>query len=132
MDLINEYSNNIENSNIENSNIENSNIENSNIENSNIENSNIENSNNINNLNNIKTIIENMDKLHHIEILKILINEDDIYINENNNGTFINLSELDKSVILKLEKYIEYFINQQNHLINLEDQKKQIENSYFN
>ena len=87
---------------------------------------------NINNLNNIKTIIEKMDKLHHIEILKILNDQKDIYINENNNGTFINLSQLNTDTILKLENYISYFKQQQKHLINLEDKKKHIENHYFN
>lgn len=87
---------------------------------------------NVNNLNNIKTIIENMDKLHHIEILKILNDQKDIYINENNNGTFVNLSELNINTILKLENYINYFKQQQKHLINLEDKKKHIENCYFN
>ena len=87
---------------------------------------------NVSNLNNIKTIIENMDKLHHIEILKILNDQKDICINENNNGTFVNLSELNTNTILKLENYINYFKQQQKHLINLEDKKKHIENCYFN
>lgn len=87
---------------------------------------------NVSNLNNIKTVIEKMDKLHHIEILKILNDEKDIYINENNNGTFINLTELSKDTILKLQNYIDYFRQQQKHLINLEDKKKHIENYYFN
>ena len=82
-------------------------------------------------LNNIKQTIENMDKVHHIEILKILTNEN-INFNENNNGTFINLTDLNDDIILKLQNYIDYFKKQQNQLINLEEQKKQIENCYFN
>ena len=92
-----------------------------------------ENENNIYNtekLNNIKTIIEQMDKIHHIEILKILINEDLKY-NENNNGTFINLTELDYNILIKLENYIDYFKKQQSQLVNLEEEKKKIESSFF-
>ena len=83
-------------------------------------------------LNNIKIIIEKMDKVHHIEILKILINEENNYINENNNGIFINLTDLNNSTIEKLKQYILYFNKQQKQLINLENQKKKIENLFCN
>ena len=81
-------------------------------------------------LNNIKLQIEKMDKVHHIEILKILINEEKNYINENNNGTFINLSDLKDSSVKKLKDYIIYFNEQQYQLTNLENQKKKIENLF--
>ena len=83
-------------------------------------------------LNNIKLIIEKMDKVHHIEILKILLSEENNYINENNNGTFINLSDLKNNSIEKLKEYIIYFNKQQNQLINLEKQKKKIESLFSN
>lgn len=83
------------------------------------------------NLNKIKQIIEKMDKVHHIEILKLLSKQENVNFNENNNGTFINLTDLKDDTILKLQNYIEYFKKQQLQLINLEEQKKQIENYYF-
>ena len=83
-------------------------------------------------LNSIKQTIENMDKVHHIEILKLLNNEKNVNINENNNGSFINLTEIKNESIEKLKKYIDYFKKQQNQLINFEDKKKQIENCFFN
>lgn len=83
-------------------------------------------------LNNIKIKIEKMDKVHHIEILKILRSEENDYINENNNGTFVNLSDLTNNTIQKLQDYIIYFNKQQNQLINLENQKKKIENLFCN
>tara|TARA_R110002072_G_scaffold7904_5_gene42016 strand:- start:3081 stop:3452 length:372 start_codon:yes stop_codon:yes gene_type:complete len=113
-----------------NNNIENDNIENDNIENNNIENDNSEYS--VEYLNKIKETIENMDKVHHIEIFKLLNNENNINFNENNNGTFINLTDLKNNTIEKLQNYISYFKKQQSQLINLEDQKKQIENCFFN
>lgn len=84
-----------------------------------------------NNLNRIKNNIENMDKIHHIEIYKILINDNKILFNENNNGIFINLTELSIDNIHKLENYIEYFNKQQKQLILLEKQKKEIQNNFF-
>ena len=98
----------------------------------NLENENTENDYNAEYLNKIKQTIENMDKVHHIEILKLLNNENDINFNENNNGTFINLTDVKNTTIRKLEEYIDYFKKQQSQLINLEDQKKQIENCFFN
>lgn len=96
------------------------------------ENENTENDYSAECLNKIKQTIENMDKVHHIEILKLLNNENNINFNENNNGTFINLTDLKNHTIKKLEDYIDYFKKQQSQLINLEDQKKQIENCFFN
>ena len=112
-------------------------IDNNTIQNSSIEKNSIVNDENINSfstetLNLIKQTIENMDKVHHIEILKLLENQDDVNLNENNNGTFINLTDLKNETIQKLQEYINYFKKQQNQLINLEDQKKQIENCFFN
>ena len=83
-------------------------------------------------LNNIKVTIEKMDKVHHIEILKILTTEENNYINENNNGTFINLSDLKDITIQRLKDYIIYFNKQQNQLSNLENEKKKIENLFCN
>lgn len=112
-------------------------IDNNIIQNDSIEKNSIVNRENINSfstetLNIIKQTIENMDKVHHIEILKLLENQDDVNLNENNNGTFINLTDLKNETIQKLQEYINYFKKQQNQLINLEDQKKQIENCFFN
>ena len=112
-------------------------IDNNTIQNDSIEKNSIVNRENINSfstetLNLIKQTIENMDKVHHIEILKLLENQDDVNFNENNNGTFINLTDLKNETIQKLQEYINYFKKQQNQLINLEDQKKQIENCFFN
>ena len=115
---------------INNNNIDNIVNESTSIDNE--ENENTENDYSAECLNKIKQTIENMDKVHHIEILKLLNNENNINFNENNNGTFINLTDLKNHTIKKLEDYIDYFKKQQSQLINLEDQKKQIENCFFN
>ena len=76
--------------------------------------------------------IENLDKFHQLEILKILyenVNKD--IINENNNGTFINLSSIDDSVIHKLQSYLKYVNTQESQLNDLEYQKEEFKTKYF-
>ena len=81
----------------------------------------------INRLQNIKKTIEKYNIEQQEEILGIFQENNDIIINENKNGFFINLTNLDESIILKLEKYIEYVLLQEKHLMNIESQKKEYE-----
>ena len=78
-------------------------------------------------LQNIKKIIENYNVEQQEDILNIIREGDDISINENKNGFFINLTNLDNNIITKIEKYMEYIVLQENHLINIESQKKEYE-----
>ena len=87
---------------------------------------------NIENLQNIKKKCEKMNIIHQKEILRILKNEKTINLNENNNGTFINLTELDGNVIEKLKNFISYVNNQEEHLKNIENEKTKIQESFFN
>ena len=82
-------------------------------------------------LNRIKTKIENMEKKNHLQILQLLKNYNNITLNENNNGTFINMNELDKNIILELEKYIKYIDIQKQFLDKDEKVKDNLENKYF-
>jgi len=86
---------------------------------------------NIDKLQNIKEIIENMSKCYQIEILQLLTDEDSVSISENNNGTFINLSNLDISIIDKLDIYIEYVNKQQDNLLHIEEEKANIKKEFF-
>ena len=73
-----------------------------------------------------------MNKSYQIEILKLLMTEKSIIISENNNGSFINLSNLDNLIINKLENFIEYVKKQQNQLSFIENEKVNIKNEFFN
>ena len=86
---------------------------------------------NVNKLQNIKENIEIMNKCYQLEILKLLKDESSVIISENNNGTFINLSNLNISIIEKLETYIEYVNKQQNQLLHIEEEKVNIKNEFF-
>ena len=78
-------------------------------------------------LQNIKKIVENYNIEQQEDILNIIREGDDISINENKNGFFINLTNLDNNIITKIEKYMEYIVLQENHLTNIESQKKEYE-----
>lgn len=78
----------------------------------------------------IKNTIEQFNKQQQVDILKIFI-ENNINVSENSNGTFINLTDIDKSVLIKVQNYIN-FINQQNDkLDNIEFEKLKIEKDFF-
>lgn len=82
------------------------------------------------NLNVLKYKIENMPKIHQIEILRIF-NNFNCNKNENKNGTFINLTELPKDVLNELYVYIEYYEKQQNNIDDIENEKIRLENTFF-
>ena len=87
---------------------------------------------NVDRLKSIKNTIESMNKCYQIEILKIISDDDSVTISENNNGTFINLTNLNVNIINELENYIIYVQKQQNNLTNIEDEKANIKNEFFN
>ena len=78
-------------------------------------------------LQNIKKIVEEYNSEQQEDILNIIKEGDNISINENKNGFFINLTNLNNDIIGKIEKYMEYIILQEKHLINMESQKKECE-----
>ena len=80
----------------------------------------------------IKKEIENMSKYHQIEVLRLCKNNNDILINENNNGTFINLTEVNEIVLQKLEDYVSYVIEQKYELDLIEKKKNNLQNNFFN
>ena len=86
---------------------------------------------NITNISYIKNKIENMNKHHQIEVLRILKKNKNVVLNENSNGVFINLIDLDTDIINTLYKYIIYVDNQTASINNIEIQKEQLEKEFF-
>jgi hypothetical protein len=82
-------------------------------------------------INTLKERIERMEKYHQIEILRILNKFEKVKTNENNNGTFVNLTELSPEIIKELEKYTDYVDEQQKLLKKVETEKEQIEQTFF-
>lgn len=75
----------------------------------------------------LKDGIEKMDKHNQIEVLKILnaFDPTDVMLNENSNGTYINLSSVSANVIAKLSGYLAYIEKQESILGNVEAQKEE-------
>ena len=78
----------------------------------------------------IKTDIENMNKYHQIEILKIL-SKNLTKINENKSGCYINMTFLPDETIDKLKEYIAYVKRQEESLETMEYQKEEFKNAFF-
>lgn len=87
---------------------------------------------NIEELHDYRETIENMNKLHQTEILKILLNYDDVTLSENSNGTFLNMSSLNDSCLNDIKNYILYYKKQTVQLNILEDKKEKLQNDFFN
>jgi hypothetical protein len=83
------------------------------------------------NIQTIKDKIECMTSNYHIEIARILINDNKIDYDENQNGIFINLTQLSPSVLKKVEKFIEYVTVQESYINVDETQKNGLKDIYF-
>ena len=88
--------------------------------------------NKVNKLKSVKTKIELMSKNHQVEVLRILTNIQEVSVNENKNGSFINLTEVSCDTIKLLEDYILYVEKQENQLKHVENEKERIQNVFFN
>jgi len=82
-------------------------------------------------LNKLKEKVEDLDKFHQIEILRILNNNKSCIFNENNNGVFVNLTTLEPKVIEQIEKYLDYVNTQETELTEIEIQKNLLSNTFF-
>ena len=82
-----------------------------------------------NDLNNIRNVIEGMNKFNQIEVLRILHNK--CVINENKNGSHINLSDVETETIDELSLFIKYVNAQESSLHLIEQQKAEYKNIYF-
>ena len=80
----------------------------------------------------IKTSVEKMNKFHQINILKLLSAKETLTINENNNGVFINLTDIDDDILKELSNYISYVDEQEFDLNEQEEKKAEYKNVFFN
>lgn len=77
---------------------------------------------NIKQLETMKSSIDMMSKMNHVEILKIL-KDNNVKLNENKSGVFINLSFLHVDVVNKIKDFID-FIQQREKLIEVVEKQK--------
>ena len=82
-------------------------------------------------LNFIREQIEMMAKSSQIEILRMLQENSNVVLSENNYGTFVNLSDLSPVMISRMETYIHYWKDQENMLSNMETKKEAYKSNFF-
>ena len=82
-------------------------------------------------LSSIKYKIEKMPKNNQIEILKILKKYQNIKLNENKSGIFVNLSFLSKEILDEIDKYVNYVNDQETVINTIETQKQEFKNTFF-
>lgn len=78
----------------------------------------------------MRNYIESMIKIHQVEILRILYKHG-VYMNENQNGTHINIMELPQPVLEEINRYLEYVKYQETSLNVDEKQKEEYKNTFF-
>tara|TARA_Y100000816_G_C25965811_1_gene503976 strand:- start:29 stop:292 length:264 start_codon:yes stop_codon:yes gene_type:complete len=81
----------------------------------------------IESLEEISQSIGNLEKHHHIEILKMIKrDQQNVTISENTNGCFINMNDLNDDLLEKIKTYVIYNIHQEIELDKHEDIKNTI------
>lgn len=78
----------------------------------------------------LKDRIEALNQHHQIQILKI-ITQHNVICTENKNGSFVNLTNIDESVISKLAEYLSYVDEQETQLKEVENQKTELTKQFF-
>jgi len=106
------------------------NIIDSNIIDSNIIDSNKNNNIDSNDLIKLCKIIDSLENSHHIEIAKIL-KTNNVYLNENSNGIFVNLNKISVSVYKTICNYIEFIKKQESDINKDEKLKRNLQTIYF-
>jgi len=79
----------------------------------------------------LKGSIENMNKHHQIEILRIL-SKHLCKLNENKSGVYVNLTYINDDIIEELQKYVAYTKEQEETLTLTEYQKAEFKSALFN
>lgn len=75
----------------------------------------------------LKEEIEKLEPIYHFEIFKILL-ENNINYNENNNGIFVLMNNINSNIVNKIRQYVEYAKNQKISLEQIEQQKLEYKN----
>jgi|TARA_B110000971_G_C20018446_1_gene505103 hypothetical protein len=85
---------------------------------------------NIEKLNNLKNVVENLDKIHHLKIFKVL-KDNNVIFSENRNGIFTNMNSFDEKTIKDIERSLNYIKKQEKHLKDVESIKDDLKLDFF-
>jgi hypothetical protein len=82
-------------------------------------------------LENIRDSIEKFNKFNQIEVLRILKSYSDVVLNENKNGVYINLADVNEQAVEQLIAFISYVNDQEASLDATEKQKEEFKSAFF-
>ena len=85
----------------------------------------------MNNLKHLKEDIESLTPSQHIIIGKLLYDAN-INMFENKNGVFVNLTELEDSVLDSIREKLKHIQEQEKHFIDLENKKQAYKDNLLN
>ena len=85
---------------------------------------------NIDKLKNLKNEIDNLDKIHHLKIFKIL-KDNDVKYSENRNGIFINMNSFNEKTIISIQNTLNYINEQEKQLKDIETIKTDLQKDFF-
>lgn len=80
------------------------------------------------NIEQLSKIIETFNKEEQIEILKIIVNKNNT-TSENNNGTFVNMEDLNNETINELNLYVDYVLKKNSDIYVIENKKHSLKNN---
>ena len=79
----------------------------------------------------LKDRLEKMNKPQQIELARMLIHEYKVTYDENQNGIFINMSELSPSILDKIKKFLQYVELQEENITNVEREMNGLKDTFF-
>tara|TARA_B110000914_G_scaffold198442_1_gene188850 strand:- start:812 stop:1132 length:321 start_codon:yes stop_codon:yes gene_type:complete len=85
---------------------------------------------NVEKLNGLKNVVDNLDKIHHLKIFKVL-KDNNVIFSENRNGIFTNMNSFDKKTIRDIEITLQYIKKQEKHLKDIETIKDDLKLDFF-
>ena len=74
----------------------------------------------------LKENVEKLSFFQQVEVLRILNEKNSSRLNENKNGVFINMTNIDAETIEKLKSYLTYVMKQETQISSIEDEKKKL------
>ena len=83
----------------------------------------------IQDLDKMTRIIESFSKEEHVQVLKLIMEKDTASVSENNNGTFVQMDELSKESLEKINKYIDYVLLKECDIKAIEETKERLKNN---
>jgi hypothetical protein len=79
----------------------------------------------------LKDKLEKMNKSQQIELARMLIHEYRVTYDENQNGIFINMSELPPSILEKIRSFLKYIELQEENITNVEREMNGLKDTFF-